>query len=238
MLKAIETRYQGYRFRSRLEARWAVFFDALGVQWEYEKEGFDLGKAGWYLPDFWLPEHSIFVEVKGEFGDGSFTAQTEALQEQSGKIVVVLIGSIPPSRDMLWAGWDGTQIPVKKDWQTLQSTWSHDHLSWPLDWGALMVCPLCGDEHVHMKAPEYAVSDEYSAWSGRGSAIRIPCYCEAGCEFALRFGFHKGNTFIAIEGGSSWCDDFLLWLSGFDVERVETALRAARAARFEHGESG
>lgn len=30
-MKAIETRYKGYRFRSRLEARWAVFFDALGL---------------------------------------------------------------------------------------------------------------------------------------------------------------------------------------------------------------
>ena len=26
-IKAIETYYKGYRFRSRLEARWAVFFD-------------------------------------------------------------------------------------------------------------------------------------------------------------------------------------------------------------------
>lgn len=50
-LQAIETRYMGYRFRSRLEARWAVFFDALGVPWEYEPEGFQTS-AGWYLPDF------------------------------------------------------------------------------------------------------------------------------------------------------------------------------------------
>ena len=32
--KAIETKYKGFRFRSRLEARWAVFFDALGIEWE------------------------------------------------------------------------------------------------------------------------------------------------------------------------------------------------------------
>lgn len=64
MIKVIETVYNGYRFRSRLEARWAVFFDALGVAWEYEKEGFDLGKYGWYLPDFWLPAFDCFVEVK------------------------------------------------------------------------------------------------------------------------------------------------------------------------------
>lgn len=64
MIKPIETNYKGYRFRSRLEARWAVFFDALGVAWDYEKEGYDLGDAGWYLPDFWLPSLGIFVEIK------------------------------------------------------------------------------------------------------------------------------------------------------------------------------
>ena len=53
MIKAIETVYNGYRFRSRLEARWAVFFDALGLEYEYEPEGFSLG-AGGYLPDFRL----------------------------------------------------------------------------------------------------------------------------------------------------------------------------------------
>ena len=64
MIKAIETRYKGYRFRSRLEARWAVFFDALGIEWEYEKEGYDLGEAGWYLPDFWLPSLKLYIEIK------------------------------------------------------------------------------------------------------------------------------------------------------------------------------
>lgn len=37
-LTAIETEYGGYKFRSRLEARWAVFFDMLGIKWEYEEE--------------------------------------------------------------------------------------------------------------------------------------------------------------------------------------------------------
>jgi hypothetical protein len=35
----METRYRGYRFRSRSEARWAVFFDAAGVGWSYGDEG-------------------------------------------------------------------------------------------------------------------------------------------------------------------------------------------------------
>ena len=63
-IKAIETRYKGYRFRSRLEARWAVFFDALGIKWSYEAEGYDLGEYGWYLPDFYLPQVDRFCEIK------------------------------------------------------------------------------------------------------------------------------------------------------------------------------
>lgn len=63
MIKAIETVYNGYRFRSRLEARWAVFFDALGVRYEYEPEGYDIDGT-WYLPDFWLPDWRAWVEIK------------------------------------------------------------------------------------------------------------------------------------------------------------------------------
>ena len=74
-MKVIETEYKGYRFRSRLEARWAVFFDACGVKWEYEPEGFDLGYGLYYLPDFLLHDVlirndnvpiNLWVEVKGQ----------------------------------------------------------------------------------------------------------------------------------------------------------------------------
>jgi hypothetical protein len=64
-LKPIETIYRGYRFRSRLEARWAVFLDAAGVDWQYEAEGFDLGGI-YYLPDFWLSVERKFLEIKPE----------------------------------------------------------------------------------------------------------------------------------------------------------------------------
>jgi hypothetical protein len=53
MIKAIETSYAGCRFRSRLEARWAVALDHLGIEWEYEPEGFETS-VGRYLPDFRL----------------------------------------------------------------------------------------------------------------------------------------------------------------------------------------
>ena len=53
-IRAIETSYDGYRFRSRLEARWAVFFNAAGIEYQYEPEGFILEDGSWYLPDFYL----------------------------------------------------------------------------------------------------------------------------------------------------------------------------------------
>lgn len=62
-IKAIETHYNGYRFRSRLEARWSVFFDKLGIKRTYEEEGFDCDGV-WYLPDFYLPDYRCLFEVK------------------------------------------------------------------------------------------------------------------------------------------------------------------------------
>lgn len=55
--------YAGYDFRSTLEARFAVFFDAAGIPWRYEPKWFNLPN-GPYLPDFWLPRHQTWVEVK------------------------------------------------------------------------------------------------------------------------------------------------------------------------------
>lgn len=64
-MKAKTTVYKGCRFRSRLEARWAVAFDQMGVLWEYEPQGFET-KAGAYLPDFYLPEVNggVWLEIK------------------------------------------------------------------------------------------------------------------------------------------------------------------------------
>jgi hypothetical protein len=73
-IKAIETVYAGHRFRSRLEARWAVFFDSMGIRWLYENQGYQLAdRLGVldtdetinYLPDFWLPDFNLHAEVKG-----------------------------------------------------------------------------------------------------------------------------------------------------------------------------
>ena len=93
-IKAIETLYNGYRFRSRLEARWAVFFNTAGIKYQYEPEGFDLGNGVYYLPDFWLPELKMWVEVKGEKPSEEDQQKCATLAEQSGNRVLI-VGQIP-----------------------------------------------------------------------------------------------------------------------------------------------
>ncbi len=91
-IKAIETCYKGYRFRSRLEARWAVYFDAEGLAWEYEKEGYNLGPAGLYLPDFWLPQVSMWAEVKPEAFSELELDKAWALYDHTNHPVIFLVG--------------------------------------------------------------------------------------------------------------------------------------------------
>lgn len=40
-MPVIQTLYGQVLFRSRLEARWAVYFDVIGIEWQYEKEGYE-----------------------------------------------------------------------------------------------------------------------------------------------------------------------------------------------------
>ena len=91
MVKAIETTYAGCRFRSRLEARWAVFFDALGVEWQYEPERVEVHgrltlkeESYEYLPDFWLPKRRLWVEVKGSWTESQCLWFLDAAASLSG----------------------------------------------------------------------------------------------------------------------------------------------------------
>lgn len=61
-IKPIETLYRGHYFRSKAEARFAVFMDCLGVKWDYEPQGFDLGNGLKYLPDFKVYNVEIWDE--------------------------------------------------------------------------------------------------------------------------------------------------------------------------------
>ena len=88
MLKAIETRYAGLRFRSRVEARWAIFFDACALEYEYEKEAYVL-HCGLYLPDFWLSTLGCWVEIKGQAPADIEVLRAKALAQASERPVII-----------------------------------------------------------------------------------------------------------------------------------------------------
>lgn len=91
MIKPIQTLYNGILFRSRLEARWAMYFDRLGVEWIYEHEGFDLGDGLYYLPDFYFPHFDCYAEVKPLICDDE---RWHKLTVKGGKKLIILIGSV------------------------------------------------------------------------------------------------------------------------------------------------
>lgn len=63
-IQALETRWKGFRFRSRLEARWSVFFHTLKLDWYYEPQGFRLSQKMFYLPDYYVVEPAWWFEIK------------------------------------------------------------------------------------------------------------------------------------------------------------------------------
>lgn len=83
-LKAINTFYNGNYYRSRLEARWAVFFDEIGIEYEYENEGYDLDGL-YYLPDFWFPKFN-----GGCFGEVKPTSLNNIEKEKANRLVYII----------------------------------------------------------------------------------------------------------------------------------------------------
>lgn len=112
-IRAIETPWHGHRFRSRLEARWAIFFTTLKIEFWYEPEGFDLGGGEWYLPDFYLPQLKIYVEVKPEALLALEMRRAQTLACKLGRHVLLLVG--PPDfrrYDVIFSAGDGYFTPA------------------------------------------------------------------------------------------------------------------------------
>lgn len=103
--KPIETKYKGYRFRSRLEARWAVFFDHAKIKWEYEPEGFELDCGSRYLPDFFLPDVNSWVEIKGKKANDRELSVcqsfSKSLHPVSEPLQLTLLGHPSMAKDIL-----------------------------------------------------------------------------------------------------------------------------------------
>jgi hypothetical protein len=170
-MQAIETRYNGYRFRSRLEARWAVFFDTLGVRYEYEKEGFHLDGGTLYLPDFWLPDHRCWVEIKAG-PDVPFEDATKVIRlaRTSGDPVVLLIGQPWPDEYVAMMHFYSDRLWFEQKISGLFRCQSCDLLHWAkfdgkvlVGWGSLGKACDVRPEMEPNELDDEALKDAYAA---------------------------------------------------------------------------
>ena len=111
-MKAIETIYNGYRFRSRLEARWAIFFDELKIKYQYELEGYELPNGMRYLPDFYIESMDLFVEIKPSvdlISEDDIDKMTSFAIE-GGKNLLLITGE--PTKDSMYFISDRTSYTI------------------------------------------------------------------------------------------------------------------------------
>ena len=118
--QVLPTAHGGWHFRSRLEARWAVFMTVLKVPFVYEIHAFDVdysnqelkqsfapprtqgsARAGgrrqhYYTPDYWLPAQGgrggIFLEIKGAYPTVLEVTKAAKLAEITRSPVYVFFG--------------------------------------------------------------------------------------------------------------------------------------------------
>lgn len=115
-MKARQTIYRGIIFRSMLEARWAVLFDLIGIRFEYEPKQFKT-PHGFYLPDFYLPELGVWIEIKpdAESGPTESEMQKAAAVAKAECKPCILICGFPIDEN----GWNNFYLflPNGKVWQ-------------------------------------------------------------------------------------------------------------------------
>ncbi|MGJ5822064.1 hypothetical protein ACSBQS_05425 [Serratia sp. H402Y] len=96
------TTYRGITYRSQTEARWAVFFDALGVTYHYEPEKIKLSTGEIYIPDFYIDDFKAYFEVK--------PANDEIISTESRKARILSFDN-PDQRVWLAAGAPSPKTP-------------------------------------------------------------------------------------------------------------------------------
>lgn len=120
--------YGGTRFRSHLEARWAIFFDQLELKWEYEPQGFATGDSA-YLPDFVVfgALGRMWLEVKPDWeadpeGIGRWRAFATARPQPSR--AALLCGKPSADRAHVVIGGDaGADDPLNGPWEDDVRLW-------------------------------------------------------------------------------------------------------------------
>lgn len=209
-IKAIETEYRGHLFRSRLEARWAVFFDALGLHWLYEHQGYET-PDGPYLPDFFLPKPGVIVEVKPVSGCVLSHARLRFVADALGARAVIA-NEIPENGD----DWG-----VASDRSRGVCCYPHHYCDSDFHFGDFMwcVCPWCGSVDLGRwgESPCSTCRDPVGLSDGEWSRLHDIDRIRHEERLYERWGTMRGAS---------------------RHPRLLAAYRAARSARFEYGHRG
>lgn len=149
MIKAIETRYDGHKFRSRIEARWAVFFNSMDIQYLYEPEGFELPSGDRYLPDFYLPgvgmrstaDTGVWIEVKSHIeNDHSWSGEPfdtlTKFSQAKGQPIALFVGEV------------GNGMQNKVDIYEINNR----AVDWPM---TIVKCRSCGSVKIEFQEGNY-----------------------------------------------------------------------------------
>lgn len=257
-IKVKETYYKGYRFRSRLEARWAVFFDALGVEYEYEPEGFQLPDGSCYLPDFkvrcygtrglssyYLCEKCAHCTNKGTCGDmANWDSNPFCKHYYSGSKPDFI-----KDRSECGGGQDRTEIAecsmFKREFFDLyievKGKMTPNDAEKIKSFAGIEV--LRGDyiETISIKNPILVVGNIPPSGKSFDSEAVHAYEKMDGCDiYPFNYQLIDGDYFAAYPAAHDgmfylWGDDSN-YIEREDIEDVERAYNCARSARFEHGE--
>lgn len=133
------TKYAGTIFESVLEARWAVFFDCLGIEYVYEPELAEVEtgcRIVHHKPDFFLSRLNKYVEIKPSKPHETENIKAAAWSKYIGDIIILF--NLNPPSEKIENGWlfsyeEPCGVPI---------------LSENIWWGE---CPKCG----HIDLEEY-----------------------------------------------------------------------------------
>lgn len=231
-IKAIETSYKGYRFRSRLEARWAVFFDSLPIRWRYETQGFVVQDLFCYLPDFYLPDWDLYLEIKPDL-------PYECVTPDNSILVVANADGITPLGKFLLAA---------------TALYRQPSGSPPVGKGRLlMLCGTPGGPRLQEYRGRWKLNDGAVALAchnmgGDGPLVSINAWSDDDNGRLDIWPFYtNGEPFSAEQSGQMFTAAHFptgtittVYLGPgrrYSTPRLAAAYTAARSARFEYGET-
>lgn len=196
-MRAIQTEWRGYNFRSRLEARYAVLFEDAGLEWRYEVQGFELNDGRRYLPDFYLPDLDLYVEIKGVEPD----PEVERLLRDFTRPIILMVG-LPDFGSRLFDGIRGKLFTYSTSEIGRMPFIADAELSRCRECEEWVVCVHPESDALH--EGECELIHQRSQWQTWGP------HCEHGFEKDWQVHSHH---------------------------ELEQAAKAAKSARFEHGDS-